>query len=155
MRGHSRKQIGVAVLVLASSMTPFAEVYQWKDESGKLHFGDKAPEKTAAQAIGKNLAVVNIDQASKNSSAVTAPPTQKTEDEKQLEIKEKRKLQDAIGPACAEMKKDMESIARGDRGVFRDADGRDENVLEKDRGKKLAEWQERYQDMGCEMLEKN
>lgn len=136
--------------------TSVAGVYKWVDENGKAHFGDKAPdEKTAKQAqdIGQQLEKTNIDHTGSSLPATLPDSRKKTEDEKNLEMQEKQRLKKAIGPYCASMKKDIVSIARGDRGNFYDKDGKPELVLEKDRGKKLEEFKEQYRKVGCQKLE--
>ena len=52
------------------------------------------------------------------------------------------------------MKSDLEAIARGDRGSFIDENGKEELVLERDRGKKLAEFRANYEASDCDKLYK-
>lgn len=155
MRMSTVKKMAMVLLVASYCAVPAADVYKWKDDNGKLHFGDKAPAEKSAQEIEKNLAIKNMDHASKDLPVSRPTAKKKTADEQMLEIKEKKKLQEAIGPVCDQLKRDIASIERGDRAEFYDENGRLENILEKDRGKKLEEWQGHYQEMGCERLERN
>lgn len=47
------------ILYLFSSYT-LSEVYQWTDESGRTHFGDRPPEKTSSENISEKLNKINI-----------------------------------------------------------------------------------------------
>lgn len=149
--GISRALLLSAVTFLYSAM-PVAEVYKWVDENGKAHFGDKAPDEKKAEAISEKLAKTNIDHTGSSLPVSLPASNKKTVDEKNLELMEKQKLQKAIGPYCAELKKDIASIARGDRGNFYDKDGKPEVVLERNRGEKLEEFKARYRSVGCEKL---
>nr|WP_233709951.1 DUF4124 domain-containing protein [Aestuariicella albida] len=40
-----------------------AEIYQWRDASGKLHFSDKKPKQQAAKDISDTLGDINVDQS--------------------------------------------------------------------------------------------
>jgi hypothetical protein len=147
------KYLCATLMALLFSAASVAEVYRWVDENGKQRFGDKAPQQGKAEAIGSTLAITNVDSASKNQAVTVSAKSEKTEDEKALEEKNKKQFRDAMGSRCAAMKKDIASIAKGERGVFLDEDGKEEKVLERDRGKKLEEWQAHYRKMGCEQLD--
>lgn len=41
-----------------------AEIYQWRDASGKLHFSDKKPKQQAAEEISAQLGELNMDDSS-------------------------------------------------------------------------------------------
>jgi hypothetical protein len=137
-------------LLLCRSVT--ADVYKWVDENGKTRFSDKAPAEKPAENIESKLKKTNVDEASKNLGSFSATTTEKTEDEKALEKKKLQDLQNAIGPRCKKMKEDIQAIARGDRGSFVDESGKEELVLERDRGKKLEEWRSNYTKYGCAKL---
>ena len=78
--------------------------------------------------------------------------TEKTQDEKDLEAKKKKELENAIGERCKKWEKDIAAIARGDRGIFLDENGNEEIVLERDRGKKLEEWRREYMRSSCQTI---
>ena len=129
-----------------------AEVYKWVDENGKVQFSDKAPPAKQAEDISGKLEKTNVDHASSQSAVAVPRSTEKTVDEKLLEERKKQEFEAAMGDTCRKMKEDIDSIARGDRGIFRDKDGNEELVLERDRGKKLEEWKSSYRRMGCTRL---
>ena len=133
------------------SLDCLSEVYKWIDDSGKVKFSDHAPSEKNAQDVSNSLQKTNVDHAS-SKVKITAAISNKTEDEKALEESRKQKMELEIGDSCRKMKADIDSIARGDRGYFLDKDGKEEVVLERDRGKKLEEWKLRYQRMGCNVL---
>ena len=146
-----RKTALALCCVLVCSLSS-AEVYKWVDENGKLQFSDKAPPEKNAENIEKELKKTNVDTASAKITSSAASSLEKTEDEKNLEEKKRQQLESAIGESCREMKADIESIARGERGIFLDKDGKEELVLERDRGLKLEEWKTNYRKYGCAKL---
>ncbi len=141
------------ILWLMSCVAAQAEVYKWVDASGKTHFGDKAPEKARVEVMDKQLEKINVDESSRSIVPLSGATAEKTQDEKALEHKRIEKLRKAIGPYCEKMKKDIQSIARGDRGVFLDENGKDEKVPERERATKLEEFRERYAQVGCEQID--
>lgn len=129
-----------------------ADVYKWVDENGKLRFSDTAPPEKKAENIENKLKKTNVDSASGKMVSGVSAGSEKTEDEKNLEQQKRQKLEDAIGKQCQKMKSDIEAIARGDRGSFMDENGKEEMVLERNRGAKLEEWKEKYKKYGCAKL---
>ena len=132
--------------------TSSAEVYKWVDENGKLQFSDRAPPEKKVENIEKNLQKINVDKASAKIISSSVSKSEKNEDEKSLEQQRHQKLENAIGKQCKKMKEDIQAIARGDRGSFIDENGKEELVLERERGAKLEEWKENYRNYGCEKL---
>lgn len=147
-----KKNIFLLSLTLLLCVSVQAKVYKWVDADGKVHFGDRAPENKKSETIDEHLNQVNIDHGSSAAPARTAATTEKTQDEKNLEAQKKRELEKAIGPRCKKWKSDIAAIARGDRGRFIGEDGKEEVVLEKDRGKKLEEWRSDYLQSNCQSL---
>ncbi len=126
----------------------WAEVYKWVDEAGKTHFGDKLPEKAAAEDISKSVEKTNVDTSSKNITA-SFSKTEKTQDEIDYEKKKDDERQAAIIEPCNRLKHDIDAIASGRRVAFYDESGKEYNVPEKDRSKKLDEWKAVYKQLGC------
>jgi hypothetical protein len=129
-----------------------ADVYKWVDENGKVQFGDKPPAEKSAENIAEELQKINVDSQSSKMTSSVVYSSEKTEDEKALEKKKLAELDSAIGKQCKKMKSDIHAIASGERGVFMDDNGKEEIVLEKERGKKLEEFKERYKKYGCHKL---
>lgn len=140
----------ICCLLLCGSVS--ADVYKWVDENGKLRFSDTAPPEKNAENIENKLKKTNVDSASGKMVSGVSAGSEKTEDEKNLEQQKRQKLEDAIGKQCQKMKSDIEAIARGDRGSFMDENGKEEMVLERNRGAKLEEWKEKYKKYGCAKL---
>lgn len=140
------------VLLLLLCLPTQAEVYKWVDDNGKVHFGDRAPAEKKAESIDGQLKNVNIDHGSSDAAPPAVVSTEKTQDEKNLEAQKKKKMEQAIGAHCKKWKQDIAAIARGDRGRFLDKNGNEEIVLEKDRGKKLAEWRSDYLRSDCQTV---
>jgi len=134
---------------LLLSQVVHAEVYKWVDETGKTHFGDKLPETAVAEDISKSLEKTNLDTSAKNITA-SFSKTEKTQDELDYENQKESERQTAIAIPCKRLKKDIDAIAAGRRVAFYDENGKEYNVSESDRGKKLNEWKAAYTKMGCQ-----
>jgi hypothetical protein len=154
-----RKSMPKPVVILCSLLCSMllcgsisAEVYKWVDENGKTQFSDKAPSEKHAENIEGQLKKTNVDGASKNIKTSAASSYEKNSDEKNLEEQNRQQLENRIGKQCKKMKEDIQAISRGDRGSFLDENGNEELVLERDRGKKLEEWKNSYQQYGCGKL---
>jgi len=134
-----------------------ADVYKWVDENGKVRFSDKAPAEKQAENIENELKKTNVDEASKNLSTSSASTTEKkstkkTVDEELLDLKKRKQLEESIGKKCRKWQEDINIIASGAFVAFYDKDGKEEMVLERDRGKKLEEWKDSYRKSDCEKL---
>lgn len=139
-------------LLLACWLFPqllMAEVYKWVDETGKTHFGDKAPEKTTAENISQSVEKTNLDTSIKNTKASFSDSGEKTVDEIEIQKQQEAEKQAAIEKPCRKLKKDIDVIASGKSVAFFDKDGKEYNVPEADRSKKLEEWKAFYKKLGC------
>lgn len=142
----------LACILLAGWLLPqiaVTEVYKWVDETGKTHFGDKAPEKAAAENISQSVEKTNLDTSAKNTTASFVGNEKKTQDEINLEKQKDAEKQAAIAEPCSRLKKDIDLIATGRRVAFYDENGKEYNVPEKDRPKKLEELKALYKKVGC------
>lgn len=129
-----------------------ADAYKWVDENGKIQFGDSPPKDVSAENIASEVNKTNIDSSNNQSEFSVVSGQEKNDDEKAMEQKKHDRLEEAIGKNCRKMKADIASIARGDRGTFIGKDGKEEMVLERDRGKKLEEWKSKYRKSDCQKL---
>ncbi len=50
-------------LCSAQSLPVLGEVYQWRDENGKLHFSDKKPKRVEVNDISESVTNVNVDES--------------------------------------------------------------------------------------------
>lgn len=58
-------QLQSAILLAGLLVLPAtAEVYQWRDADGKVHFSDKKPQTRPAQVISASLQPLNLDESS-------------------------------------------------------------------------------------------
>ena len=55
--------VSVGCFLLSLALGVDAEIYQWRDASGKLHFSDKKPPRQAAEEIATDLQPVNVDDS--------------------------------------------------------------------------------------------
>ena len=42
---------GFSAAVLITSLAAHGDIFQWRDENGKLHFGDRPPEQLESQKV--------------------------------------------------------------------------------------------------------
>lgn len=53
----------LCVVLGCLAMPAAAEIYQWRDASGKLHFSDKKPKQQEAEAVSYTLGKINTDDS--------------------------------------------------------------------------------------------
>lgn len=65
--GFTRRRAGcrIAITILALWMVvPVeAEIYQWRDASGRVHFGDKKPAAADTEVVSRQVTEVNTDES--------------------------------------------------------------------------------------------
>jgi hypothetical protein len=47
------------VFTFSMSLNAWSEIYQWTDDKGQTHFGDRAPSKIAAKEISSQVDKIN------------------------------------------------------------------------------------------------
>lgn len=55
--------MAVILLAVLASMPVKAEIYQWRDADGRLHFGDKKPTHLEAEEVSGSVGKVNSDSS--------------------------------------------------------------------------------------------
>lgn len=67
MRKFANSTIKPSILLVSLALVPAlataAEIYQWRDANGKLHFSDKKPNTRPAQEISASLDELNMDES--------------------------------------------------------------------------------------------
>jgi len=114
-----------------------SEVYQWKDEHGKVHFGDRPPTGIKSDNISNKLDHINIstDFSSPELLLEQIQQKEREQNKKRQETLDKRKNM----PSLADMCRDAESYLRAIEGrvVFTDDQGKEIKVSEKERQNKV------------------
>jgi hypothetical protein len=120
------------------SSNSWSEIYQWTDENGQTHFGDRAPN-TSAKEISKQVNQINITRnLSSPEMMLRHEQAKDAERKKQYEQwQEKIDNQPSKDEKCEEFKK-LLNIVKG-RVVFVDEHGKDLNVTETERRKRARQ----------------
>ena len=120
------RRIAFPIAALLVALCANAQVYEWKDETGKTHYSDKPPTRTApARKIGDSGA------------GATTPAAQPTSAERELDFRKRQKdAQDKAekdrqqqtaarekADACEAGRRQLELLESGERIVQRDANG--------------------------------
>lgn len=103
MRKHI---IALAVLLLPFAAT--AQIYQWKDASGKVHYSDQPPPATAKQE--RTFAPRGFAPAPDNAAASDAPPAAASLEEQETAFKQRQVEQEEA--RAQKEKEDTESSER-------------------------------------------
>ncbi|WP_439133136.1 DUF4124 domain-containing protein [Pseudomaricurvus sp.] len=77
--------LGLLVMLCGSVS---AEIYQWRDASGKLHFSDKKPKQQAAKDISHTVSDINMDDSAVEREKLERLFKPETPEEKALRQKE-------------------------------------------------------------------
>lgn len=124
------------LLCMTFCLPSSAELYQWTDKNGKVHYSDRKPAgQLEAQEISKKLTPVNIDSSRTQNQALgrVFPKTDNTR--QRLDDDKKQKRQAARDEACKEAKDYLKKL--DGRVRFIDDDGKPVNVSEAERKQRV------------------
>nr|WP_237457506.1 DUF4124 domain-containing protein [Pseudomaricurvus sp. HS19] len=91
-----------------------AEIYQWRDAQGKLHFSDKKPERESAEEISGQLAPLNLDESAAEQSRLGQVFRGETPEERQWRQRqesEARAAEQEQAQRCDEMRRYLQAIS--------------------------------------------
>jgi len=119
------------------TVNAYSEVYQWKDEYGQVHFGDRPPTNIKADDISNKLDNINIstDLSSPELLLEQLQQKEQAQHEKRQEALEKRKNMSSLADICRDAKNYLRTI-KG-RVVFIDERGKELKVSERERQKEV------------------
>ena len=128
-----------AITMAATDATAIDEVYRWVDDKGVVHFGDRQPENTDAEAIDLRESESTGVQPSANPAATAdalgeAEPSyaQQQRDARAENRKEAAESQAAIDAGCQQRREIVAQLEPSTRVMVRDEDGEvyrlDDNV---------------------------
>ena len=118
-----------------------AEIYQWRDAEGKVHFTDKKPKKaTRSKDITHTLERTNVDESGEQRAALKKVFVKETVEERQLKEQKTRQAaatQQRQNQWCERAKRELEKIQG--RVIFPDGKGGYESVSEAERQRRETE----------------
>ena len=111
-----------------SAQLCYAQIYQWVDENGNVHFGDRPPEETQTTEVSGDLNPLNITEGSDTGYTLST--------DSDAEILERLRLEDQarrseMAPACNEARSRLRVISG--RVYFTDEDGDEYTISEAER----------------------
>ncbi|MGH1374142.1 MAG: DUF4124 domain-containing protein [Cellvibrionaceae bacterium] len=129
----------LSLMAVSASVTVSGEVYQWRDENGKVHFSDKKPKQQKAKDISESVESVNVDQSQAERDKLGRIFKPETAEEKALkQRKAAQEHNDKVRNAqrCAKAKKGLE-ILRGPVYFTRD-DGSTYDISLEEQARRVA-----------------
>lgn len=116
-----------------------AEIYQWTDEHGQLHFGDRPPQDRQSSNISETLQSINISNEFSSPEMLLKHEQLKTEERQKAFDAHQQSIdqQRSLSKACRDAKIMLKKLTG--RVVFVDEQGRDLGVSEKERQKRAQE----------------
>ncbi len=135
-------RLSLVLLLICSSATIFhahADVFRWTDKHGKVHFGDRPPDKEKAEDISAQIEQQNVDESSATTRKLLEQHDRR---EAALETEQRQLSSRAEGKgeqrreACAEARRRLR-ILEG-RVIFYDDAGHEIKVTEKERESRAA-----------------
>lgn len=137
-------------LILMLLLLPFsasAEVYQWRDSAGKIHFSDTKPSKGVVKNISQQLNRINIDNSHALRQGVSDVFIPMGSVEKQWLKEQNRQLVAQAEEACIEEQRVL-SLLQGPVRIS-DEQGEQLKVTESQRQAREQSQQSKLQRLGC------
>lgn len=112
-----KARISVALLALSLPIMAGAQVYTWKDASGRTHFSDQPPSNVDAKPLRGNMVPEPSSASTAPSTAASAPPDAKASGPKGWEERDRdfKQRQKEKAEAEAKAKKEQEAKAEKER----------------------------------------
>ncbi len=132
------KKLCLFLFFVNISITAKAEIYQWTDEHGQTHFGDRAPN-ASAKDISKQVEQINLTSDLSSPEMMMRHELQKEaeREEEYNKWNENRQNQPTRAEKCRELKGLLNKV-KG-RVVFVDENGKDLKVSESERKIRVTE----------------
>jgi len=111
----------------------WSEVYQWKDENGQVHFGDRPPTGQHSDNISSQLDHINIstDLSSPELMLKHAEQKEAKQNEKRQKLIDQQKKMPSLSEVCINARNYLSKIEG--RVVFTDEQGKEMKVSEQER----------------------
>lgn len=143
---RSIKASAFALLLLPLSVC--ADVYQWRDAQGKVHYSDQKPSKSTYQDISQRLSRINVESSHALRKGVSDVFTPMGSVEKQWIKEQKRQLVAQTKEACTEEQRVL-SLLQGPVHI-RDEHGGILKVTESQRQEREHKQQSKLENLGCQ-----
>tara|TARA_R110002072_G_scaffold165648_2_gene318853 strand:+ start:3926 stop:4375 length:450 start_codon:yes stop_codon:yes gene_type:complete len=125
------------VILCFYSINASSEIFQWTDQHGQTHFGDRAPEKTISKNISDQVKQINITGGLSSPEMMLRYEQSKEAETKRRneESQEKYKNKPTKAEKCKEMRQLLNIIKK--RVIFVDENGKDLNISEETREQRV------------------
>ena len=127
------------LISLSFSINAWSEIYQWTDENGQTHFGDRAPSQTVAKEISSQVDQINITSELSSPEMMLRHEQAKDAEREQhyKDWQEQQENKPDKSEKCKELK-ELLQIVKG-RVVFVDEQGKDLKISETVRKQRASE----------------
>lgn len=137
---------GIITYGATINTSSYAEVYQWTDENGKVHFSDRKPTKVASKNISESVKQNNIENSQDSTHQLEQIFTKKTPGETEYEQKKRQEQQHQAQQwesRCREAKQRLRNL----KGpvYFVDEEGNEYDISEKERQQKVKDFEAQIQ----------
>lgn len=144
----SFQQLVVPVLLIVAIFSIQAEMYQWRDDQGRIHYSDKPPVDAEQKADKVDIRVKNNDfnymDEDRMESVRREEVNKQVQEDIQLEEQIKNaKTEERKQLKCKRLKNNLKSLEGP--VVLVDKDGNQIPMTEKERAEKVEEWRKLYQ----------
>lgn len=136
--------ICLALLFASLSNLHAADIYQWTDENGKVHFSDKPPRDQKAKNISgstKNINTESRGSEGEKLGKIFAPMTEEEKAYNQQQEQMAAQRQAALQRNCDKARKEL-TFFTNRRFFWVDDEGNEWNATEEERQEKIKEFSE-------------
>ena len=139
----------ILVLLIATvfSVLTYADIYQWTDESGKVHFSDKPPRNQQAENITDQTKHINQDSGAREREKMAdlfAPPTAEEQRYEQQQAQGATQAQLEKEKYCENLRKELKFFTT-QRFYWVDEDGNPSNATEVERKEMIKKLEQTIQ----------
>lgn len=150
MQARKQRRFLLAASGLAlglASLPALAEIYQWRDAEGRLHFSDRQPKGAKAEDVSHKVEDVNVDESSGERKKLGGVFRQETAAEKQLQqqqLQQQQQERRQQQQQCANARQQLR-VLQGPV-YFTRTDGSTYTVSERERARRAAELEARIRE---------
>lgn len=132
------------LIPLLTTLPAAADIYQWTDENGKVHYSDKPPRNQPSQNVSHTTKSVNVDSSSGEREKVReifAPLTEEEKSYNQRQAEEQKEKLLAKKEFCTNLQKELRFF-QTQRFYWVDDEGNSSHATEEERQERIAEIQD-------------
>ena len=142
------KPFALLIATLVAATTLHAQVYQWKDESGKTIYSDQAPVGNVRELRKLDSGSTSVTSPAQKSSADREMDFRKRQKEAQESAEKAGKEQTASatkGENCANARRQLQALESGERIALRDDKGERYYMDDAQRNQEIAKMRQAVQ----------